>query len=68
MFTPHSQHLLNDREETLRRRAEDERKVRAERDRDDPDAMDAEIRLLIERTAAEPACECCEEEFEEAAG
>jgi hypothetical protein len=68
MFTPHSQHLLNDREETLRRRAEDERRVRAERDRGDPYAMDAEIRVLIERTATEPACECAVEELERAAG
>jgi len=48
--------------ERLRSRSENERRRRAELDRDgDPYGMDAEIRVLIER-APEPAC--CDGEVE----
>jgi hypothetical protein len=68
MIPLHSQHLLNDREREIRRRAEDERRVRQERARDDPFGMDAEIRVLVERGLSETICRECEDELTEAAG
>jgi hypothetical protein len=68
MIPLHTQQNLSDRERDLRRRAENERRVRAESVRDDPFGMDAEIRTLLERGLAEPLCPGCEDELRQAAG
>lgn len=67
MIPLHSQHLLNDREREIRRKAEDERRVRQEHARDDPFGMDAEIRVLVERGLSETPCCDCEDELTQAA-
>jgi hypothetical protein len=69
MIPLHSQQILSDRERDLRRKAEHERRVRAERIRDDPFRMDAEIRTLVEHALQASPCRDCEEEaLSEAAG
>lgn len=68
MIPLHTQQNLSDRERDLRHRAEHERRVRAERIRDDPFGMDAEIRTLVDRGLPElPGCGCVDE-LEQAAG
>ncbi|HET7929514.1 MAG TPA: hypothetical protein VFM40_08185 [Actinomycetota bacterium] len=68
MIPPNALQTLRDREVEIRRRSEDERRRRAELDRHgDPYGMDAEIRVLIERSH-EPACCDCEAELTREAG
>ncbi len=68
MIPQNALQTLRDREVEIRRRSENERRRRAELDRHgDPYAMDAEIRVLIER-APEPACCDCEVELSKEAG
>ncbi len=68
MLPLHTQQVLRDRERELRRVAENERRWRAERNRDDPFGIDAEIRVLVEREVREEACLECEDELTRAAG
>ena len=66
MFPMHTHDNLRDHERELRRGAEDRRRHLAERERDRPLDMDAEIRALIERAEPHVACaECAEETAEE---
>ena len=68
MIPLHSQQVLSDRERDLRHRAEQERRLRTERVRDDPFGMDAEIRVLVERASHASACCDCEADLTQAAG
>jgi hypothetical protein len=68
MIPLHAQQVLSDLERDVRRRAEDERRLRTERTRDDPFGMDAEIRVLVERERLEAPCRECEDELTRAAG
>ncbi len=61
------QETVRDREREIRRSAENERRVRAERGRGDPD-MDAEIRALIGREEPHAPCSDCPEELVREAG
>ena len=68
MIPQNALQTLRDREVEIRSRSENERRRRAELDRHgDPYAMDAEIRVLIER-APEPASCDCEMEVTQEAG
>jgi len=69
MLPLHTQQVLSDLERGLRRKAERERRLRAERTRHDPFGMDVvEIRLLVERGLQEAPCSECEDELSHAAG
>ena len=69
MFPMHTQDNLRDHERELRRAAETRRRHVAERERDRPLDIDAEIRALIDRTQAHAACsECAGEELTRRAG
>ena len=69
MFPMHTHDNLRDHERDLRRGAEDRRRHLAERERDRPLDMDAEIRALIDRAEPHVACaECAEEELTRRAG
>jgi hypothetical protein len=62
MFPMHTQDNLRDREREIRRSAEKRRRVKAERERDRPQDLDAEIRALMahaERTEPDHACAEC---------
>jgi hypothetical protein len=59
MIPQNALQTLRDREVEIRSRSENERRRRAELDRyGDPYAMDAEIRVLIERTPEPTSCDC----------
>lgn len=61
MFPMHTQDNLRDHERGLRRGAENRRRLEAERERDRPIDLDAEIRALMARTErAEPHHACAE--------
>jgi hypothetical protein len=68
MLPLHTQQVLSDLERRVRRKAEDERRLRTERTRDDPFGMDAEIRVLVERGLQETPCCDLEDELTQAAG
>jgi hypothetical protein len=68
MLPLHTQQVLSDLERGVRSKAEDERRLRTERTRDDPFGMDAEIRVLLERSLQETPCCDFEEELRQAAG
>ena len=62
MFPMHTHDNLRDHERELRLGAEDRRRLRAERDRDQPLDLDAEIRALMahaERSDPHHACAEC---------
>jgi hypothetical protein len=69
MFPMHTQDNLRDHERGLRRGAEERRRLVAERERDRPLDLDAEIRALIahaERAEPHHACaECAAEASDE---
>jgi hypothetical protein len=61
MFPMHTQDNLRDHERELRHGAERRRRVRAERERDRPFDLDAEIRALMAHAErAEPHHACAE--------
>ena len=68
MIPQHALQTLRDREVEIRSTSEDERRRRAELERadGDPYAMDAEIRVLIERATHEACCDCETELTQEA--
>jgi len=69
MFPMHTQDTFRDHERELRRGAEHRRRHVAERERDRPIDMDAEIRALIERAEPHVACaDCAPEELTRRAG
>jgi hypothetical protein len=68
MLPLHTQQVLSDLERGVRSKAEDERRLRTERTRDDPFGMDAEIRVLLERGVHETSCCELEDELTQAAG
>jgi hypothetical protein len=62
MFPMHTQDNLRDHEREVRHGAEERRSVRAERERDRPFDLDAEIRALMahaERAESRHACAEC---------
>lgn len=62
MFPMHTQDNLRDREREVRRGAEKRRRLEAERERDRPPDLDAEIRALTahaERAEPHHACAKC---------
>jgi hypothetical protein len=69
MFPMHTQDNLRDHEREVRRGAENRRRLQAERERDRPVDLDAEIRALMahaERTEPHHACaECAAEVTDE---
>lgn len=68
MISLYSPEVLSGREREIRQKVEQERRLRAERTRDDPYGMDAEIVVLIERGRPEAACCDCQDERTRAAG
>ena len=67
MIPQNALQTLRDREVEIRSRSEDERRRRAELDRHgDPYGMDAEIRVLIERSHEPTGCDCDVELTQEA--
>ncbi|HJS27241.1 MAG TPA: hypothetical protein VJ913_08980 [Actinomycetota bacterium] len=68
MMPMFGQETVRDREREIRRSAEQERRLRADRHRADPPDLDGEIRALIQREERHPPCSDRTDELAREAG